>query len=574
MPPTGSRLAATIAPTRMLHHNGTLVIAVMIAGAALMGLEMVAPRLLAPFFGTSQPVWAVIIGVALLALAFGAWVGGFLADRWPDRRLLFRLLAWAGVVTALLPPIAQPVLAQAHSAIRALNLGVFSGALIAVLLLFALPLLLLATAVPFAVRLRLHEEPDGVALAGRVAGRLSALSTVGSLLGTFLTVLVFIPWIGTTRTIYLFAVVLVTFSAAVLRDSQALLLLLLVLALAWIVIPQTAGIRVAHCHECTIVTEVESLYQTIQVVHQPDIACAHDEPCPPVFLLVLNEGHALHSVYRTRFASSDNAIDLLTGGPWDYFAIAPFLYPDRDPSSIKRLALIGAGAGTIPKLFLATYGNDLHIDAVEIDGQIIDLARDYFAMEAQTSDAPNYHVHVADGRTWLAHSDTTYDIIGIDAYVQPYIPFHLTTVEFFREVQQHLHQDGVVVVNVARPPSGDDRLVDALATTIAAVFPQVFLIDTWSTNGHSSNVLVVGVNTPVGDGAENLRYNGATMPIPTLQTIIGWALVNGERPVRAFVPAPDHVPFSDDHAPVEWMTDAMMLSEIPRLLRTRTQEAP
>jgi hypothetical protein len=174
---------------------------------------------------------------------------------------------------------------------------------------------------------------------------------------------------------------------------------------------------------------------------------------------------------------------------------------------------------------------------------------------------------VADARHWLAGTDTTYDVIGMDAYRQPYIPFHLTTVEFFGEVRQHLTADGVAVVNAARPPSRDDRLVNAIATTMRDVFPQVFIMDTRGGDGRASNALIVGVNQPVGDGVAHFSASAAQMQHPALRTVMGWALHEGAGPVREFQPQQaQFAPFTDDRAPVEALIDLVMYDEVQTLV--------
>ncbi|MFN3374764.1 MAG: spermidine synthase, partial [Chloroflexus sp.] len=145
---------------------------------------------------------------------------------------------------------------------------------------------------------------------------------------------------------------------------------------------------------------------------------------------------------------------------------------------------------------------------------------------------------------------------------QPYIPFHLTTVEFFQEVKAKLTPRGVAVVNAGRPASGDDRLVNALASTMVAVFPQVYIIDT-----RFSNAIVIGVNQPVGDGVVNFIENAARIDIPALQLVMYWSLYEGRfGPLREFTPAMAQFrPFTDDHAPVEQLIDGLIFSEAGKI---------
>lgn len=540
-----------------------LLLVVFLAGVGTLGIEMVMPRLLAPFFGTSQPIWAVIIGMTLVYLAVGYHAGGRLADRWPDQRLLYRLITWAGLLCGLIPILSRPILHFAQQALVGFVAGGFIAALVGVILLFAAPVILMATVGPFAVRLHLHRAEGGIQAAGRTAGSISALSTVGSILGTFLPVLVLIPLLGTQATIYIFAGFLLLLGLIGLRDWRSLWMAGVVGGLAFYTLTTPAPIKEADCYRCRAIAEDESRYNYIQVVLQEYYGLDEQEPDMRL-LLRLNEGHANHSTYRLKFAQSGNPLDLLTSGPWDYFAVAPFFYPDRTPDSVTSLAMLGAAAGTIPKQFLAIYGPNTRINAVEIDPRIIEIGKDYFDMEAGDPRYPNYAAHAQDARYWLATTNQTYDVIGMDAYHQPYIPFHLTTVEFFREARAHLNERGVVVVNAGRPPNGGDRLVNAVATTMRSVFPQVFLIDTHKP--FSTSVLVVGVNQPVGDGVANFRANAERVEHEALYVVMQWAIHEGKLPLREFTPDQARFqPFTDDRAPVELLIDSLILSEAQHL---------
>ncbi len=549
-------------PTKT-ESNFFLLLVVFLAGIGTLGVEMVMPRLLAPFFGTSQPIWAVVIGMTLIYLAIGYRLGGSLADRHPDEQVLYRLIAWAGLLCGFIPLLAHPILRLAQQSLSSIAAGGFIAALIAVILLFAAPVILMAMVGPFAVRLQIHRMSEGIAAAGRTVGSISALSTLGSIVGTFLTVLVLIPTIGTERTVYLFAGFLLILGIIGLRDLRYGLMLLIVIGLAAYTLLTTEQIKSADCYRCTLLFETESRYNYIQVAEQR--ITFSDGSLDRRINLLLNEGQAIHSSYRTRYRETGDPVDLLTGGgPWDYFAVAPYFYPQRDPESVTSMALLGSAAGTIPKQFLAIYGAQSRVDAVEIDPRITRLGREYFDLEAGSPAYPNYTVHTQDARYWLETTDQTYDLIGMDAYHQPYIPFHLTTLEFFREVKTHLNPNGVAIVNAGIPPSGDDRLVNALASTMLAVFPQVFMIDTPS--GASS--ILVGVNRPVGDGVAHFVENATQIRVPALQVVMDWALTQGQRPVREFTPQHAHFPpFTDDHAPVELLIDAMMLREAQQLVQ-------
>ena len=540
----------------VIRSSRFLLLVVFLAGIGTLGIEMIASRLLAPFFGTSQPIWAAIIGMTLVYLAVGYRLGGALADRRPDERVLYQLICWAGLLTGFIPLVSQPILRLSQQALDNIVVGDFIGALVAVLLLFAAPVVLMAMVSPFAVRVQLKRVEAGIAGAGRTAGSLSSLSTVGSILGTFLTVLVLIPTIGTARTTYLFAAFLIVIGLIGLRDWRYLAMLAIVGALATYTLSTQGTIKSAACRTCSIIHEEESDSNYIQIATRtrPTISGETTDTVN----LILNEGQAIHSVYNLRYEETGDPFDLLTnGGPWDYFAVTPYFYPYRGPETVHSLLMLGSATGTMPKQFLALYGADARVDAVEIDRRIVANGRSYFGLDDAevSSKHPNYHVHIADARYYLETQAASYDVIGMDAYHQPYIPFHLTTVEFFRSVKAHLNADGVAVVNAGKAPSGDDRLGNVLATTMLQVFPQVFVIET----ANFGNQIVVGVNRPVGDGVRNFTQNYAGMSNPVIQTVMGWSITRGGRTVHEFTRADSHYePFTDDKAPVEQMIDSLI----------------
>jgi len=527
-----------------------LPVTVFLAGAGTLAIEMAAPRLLAPAFGTSQPIWAAVIGMTLLYLAVGYHVGGRWADAYAasDADMLARLIWYAGIATALIAPIAPPLISFARVALQQLEVGGFLGALVVALVLFAVPIILLAAVSPFAARLMLLGTDTSAV--GSALGRLSALATAGSLVGTFVASLWLIPQFGTTQALLWMAAGLIILAAWVSQRWRRLVgLLLVAVLLAWRLIYGPPSLA-AGCRDCVVQSTIESANNVIQV------ATRVDEVAGAQTLLLLNEGLAVHSIYNQRYTQSQDARDLLTGGgPWDYFVVAPYVLPDMQQDDITSMALIGAAAGTAANQFLAIYGDAAQVDAVEIDQAIVDVARRDFGMrDSHVADGnPNYRVHVADGRTWLAGQSTTYDVIGVDAYHQPYIPFHLTTVEFFRVVRDHLTPKGVVVLNAGLGADGDVRLAQTLATTMLEVFPNVFVLET----SQFGNWMLVGSMTNISDGAANFAANYQRIMHPALRTTMadvqGFAFLAHQR---------GDLVLYDDHAPVERLVDEMIFGAV------------
>ncbi len=496
-----------------------LYLTAFLGGMVSLGVELAASRLLAPFFGESLPVWAAVIGLILLYLTVGYFLGGRWADRSPHPATLYEIAVWGAWLVGPVPFVARPVLLLAAEGIARLNLPLTVGPFAAVLLLFAAPVTLLGCLSPFVIRLLV----DRVERTGGVAGRVYALSTKGSLLGVYLTVFGLIPALGTRNTFVVLSLALLLpalVGLARARPGRAVLYLwmpLTVLALAlWArsrpVRPQPGAIY-----------ETESAHHYIQVVERDGWR-----------YLFLNEGLGIHSVYRPGARR--------VGGTWDLFLVAPlFNPPPFSPDRVRSLAMVGLAGGTVPKLYTAFYG-PIPIDGIELDPVVVRVGREYFGMTE-----PNLQVTVGDGRAVLARSPRRYSVVGVDAYRLPYIPWHLTTAEFFGEVYRHLEEDGVVVVNVGRTP-GDDRLVAAIAATLRVVFPTVHAIDV----PNSFNTILVATVQPTM--AENLRANREVLADPDLRAIADEALEN-------LRPVPEGgIVLTDDRAPVEAITHAMILA--------------
>lgn len=509
--------------------RGARGLLVFVAGATTLAVELTASRLVGPYFGTSVQIWAVLIGMTLIYLTIGYEVGGRIADRLPYASTLYRVAVIAALFVALIPLIADPVLQFALRAFAASDAGAFLGALLAVNLLFALPLILLGATSPIAIRVAV----GNVQGAGQTAGSLYALSTLGSILGTFIPVLVFVPLIGTRNTFLAFSFALLAVSllglwrvaAPQLRYGATLPAFILFLTLAF----PSGAIKPLEEDGKVTLFETESIYNYIRVMQYKPL---------DVTILELNEGQAIHSVYNPK--------DLLTGGVWDYFLVAPYFANNLKPSEIKSMALIGSAAGTIAKQYTKFYG-PIWIDGAEIDPEIVAVGRQYFAMTD-----PNFHVHVQDGRYWLRNADRSYDVIAVDAYRPPYIPFHLTTKEFFTDIKNHLTDNGVLVINAGHTLS-DYGLVDVLASTMKDVFPNVYVLDVPMRGSPVGNSLVIGTRQPTR--IENFQKNLAKLDNPTLQQI--GASAQNVREVKS-----SFVVFTDDRAPIEEVVHRILINFI------------
>jgi spermidine synthase len=479
------------------------------AGAGSLATEIAAARLLAPYYGSSTVVWANVIGLVLASLSLGYWLGGRIADRRPNPRVLGGIVVVAAVLVAIVPFAAKPLLDLSVEGLDEISAGAVVGSFFAVLALFALPVTLLGMVAPFAIRLAIGD----VSAAGSVAGRLYALSTIGSLLGTFLSALIMIPLIGTQRTLLASATLVALAGTLLLGRRWALL----AVAMGALLAVPPGAVKA----QSGLVDEDESLYQYIQVVEKGSVR-----------RLYLNEGIAVHSVWRRD--------ELLTGGVWDTFLAVPPLL--GRPAA--RVAILGNAGGTVSRAFGRFYPA-AHIDGVELDPAVSKIGRRYFGL----GDNPNLDVHDADARPFLRRTDTRYDLIIVDAYRPPYVPFYLATREFFRLARERLRPGGVIALNVATVPD-DHRLAEAIAATLGAEFPEVL-----SWQPLRFNQIVIGLDEPAPLPVLRQRLAGGPRPLRALTRL----LANDLRPARK-----SGRPWTDDRAPVEWVTDRMIVEYAAR----------
>lgn len=510
-------------------HRRYLYLAVFTSGMTTLAVELSASRLLGNVYGTSNLVWANVIGLMLLYLTIGYFIGGRWADRFPYHTTFYRILIWGAFLSALIPLVSRPVLRTAATAVAGAEAALALGSFVSVLVLFSLPITLLGCVSPFAIRLAIHDPAE----AGQVSGQIYAISTLGSLLGTFVPVLFLIPELGTFRTFLLFSGLLYIVGLVGLLQHQGFK------ALRWLWMPVLIGALSAWALSgplrppaagAVLLYNDESAYNYIQI----------QEDAEGYRYLYLNEGQGIHSVWHPAIYQYN--------GTWDYFLAAPYFNaPPHLPADVESLLVIGLAAGTIPRQYIEVYGN-IRMDGIEIDPDIIAVGARFFDMNAESM--PGLTVYAGDGRYVLNTLQTDYSVIAIDAYRPPYIPWHLTTVEFFREVRDRLSPSGVVAINVGRT-STDRRLVDAMARTLAAVFPSVYALDVPG----SFNTLLYATQQPTS--ADNLTTNLESLPQDT-NPLLRVILTNS---VRSLVPtAPSTIIFTDDRAPVETLVDSLVIN--------------
>lgn len=500
-----------------------LFFTVFVGGMTTLAVEFTTSRMLQTVYGTSNIVWANVIGLVLLFLTAGYFIGGRWADRRPHAATFYGLVAAAGFSSVFFLLLMSYLLKSAVAALAALNIGAIGSSLVGVVLALAVPITLLGSISPFAIRLGMRDVGE----AGRISGQIYAISTLGSLLGTYLPVLLVIPLAGSRLTAVLFGTLLLLVGIVGLwrtgRHRAYLYIVVSLLLLPAIYFWGTGNIK---SYEGQLF-ETESAYNYIQVVRYGD--CNY---------LMLNEGQAFHSFY-----CEGNGVPRIS--VWSIMLAAPFFNPPPVAAEVAvgRMAVVGLAAGTIPKQYTRVFG-PVQVDGIELDPAIVAVGRNYFDLTD-----PNIHVIVGDGRYELNRLSGPYDVITLDAYKVPYIPWHLTTRQFFEEVRGKLAADGVVAVNVGRAP-GDRRLVEAVTATMAQVFPTIHTVDV----PQSLNTILFATVQPTA--FENLAANRSQLgaEVDPLLPLVLETAERGRVPTVA-----GDVVFTDERAPVETIVDSLVL---------------
>lgn len=412
-----------------------------------MALEMAASRFLAPYFGSSTIVWANIIGVIMAALALGYGLGGRIADKHPHFPVFYGVGIFGAMLLSLLPLVVQIFLNPITGSILTLPYWEVLGSFLMSVLLFGVPVTFLAMLSPYAVRLASSE----IASVGSHAGGLYSWSTVGSILGVYLSTFITMPFFGIKETMWIFASLMLILSITGIlltsRSSTRKTWLLLLFPIPVVFLTQMITIPVS----AKVLVQKESLYQHIKVL----------EKDPNTRYLVFNEGGGIQSVYHP-----DNSLTGFYYDPYPLFALQEGWQNKKE----LNVLIIGYAGGTIGKLFykMQPPGQKIHIDGVEIDPEVTALSKQYMGVRDEERT-----MFTQDGRTFLKSSTSKYDIIIIDAYTREhYIPPHLITQEFFKEVSDHLAKDGRVLFNI-NAKSQDSLLLSTTVNTLYTVFPYV-----------------------------------------------------------------------------------------------------
>jgi len=485
-----------------------LGVTVFLAGAAVLVMEILGARLLAPFFGSSQYVWSALIAVTMLSLAAGYRGGGRLADAAEPLSWLFRLLVLAGwLVVAVVPARSWVLPACAAQGLR-------SGALIAALVLLAPSLTLLGAVAPLAARVAVAE----LGSLGVTVGSLYALSTVGSLVGALAAGFVLVPALGVVKILLLSSLLLFGpagwFWWGAGRPADRLLWRLLLVAGAAVaaigVLRPAQPLPVENKADgWALLFREDSRYGLVEVVEYRSRR-----------LLIVD-------------GTLQTGIDLSSGSPLFPYAVAvPALLEAAAPAS-RRVCLVGFGGGVVAAKLAA---RGLAVESVEIDPTVKAAARRYFAEGA------GLPVAEEDGRMFLRETPPGhYDAVILDAYSGEAPPAHLFTVESYRLVRRAIGEDGVGIANLIAFADGPEgRLARCVDATIRSVFPWVEAFRVEQDRGITNVLFVFGMRPR---HLSRLRFAGLHPQIE--------AMVAGLLGRRLDLGGPDAFVLTDDYCPLD-----------------------
>ena len=494
--------------TGSLYKKLILEITVFTCGALVMIFEIIGSRILSPFIGTSTYIWTSLIGVILASLSLGYWLGGRLADRLPDIKLLAGVIFAAGGLISLTVLIKDVLL----SMIAGAAIGIEFKALIAALLLFAPASVCLGFVTPFAVRLRMTTVEN----AGRTVGRLYALSTVGSIVGTFAAGFFLIPFIGSVRTLYSIAACLIILSILLVPPSITKLnISTLVLFILGVAASETGAYLL---HERNGVRDIDTQYSRIQVFETNDPATGK------AIRAIATDPYFIQSAI---FLDSD---DLVFEYSRYYHLIRHF------KPNFKQTLIIGGAGYSFPKEYLRTYKNAM-LDVVEIDPRMTQIAREGFRLK---DDARMNIIH-EDGRMFINQAESgRYDAVLMDAFGSLFsVPTHLTTVEAVANIHRILTDDGVVIFNLGSAITGEgSRFLQAELRTYKQVFPQVYLfkVNADYNDERLQNLIIVA--------SKSTASNALISPDPEIARLLS-------NHYTADLPLNENI-LTDDLAPVEY----------------------
>ena len=437
-------------------------ITVFLCGALGMALELVAARILSPYVGSSNLIWTTIIGIMLTSMSIGYWLGGKIVDKKEDKNLLSLFLLAGAFFTSIIP-ILETLLVKPLSSITNELVLV---AIICSSIVFGIPSFILAMVSPFAVKLedKRHEE------IGKTSGKISSLSTIGSIVGTFVSGFLLIPNIGVRAIILIITIILFLLSFMMFENKNVKYSIYMVICLILLLGLNYYGKVIFEKDNTDIIRDVDSEYSRIWI---------KNVSTGEINYKTMQVDKGLES-YINKDTNEMGAAYLYYYDLFDYY--------NKDA---KSTLMIGGAAYTYPTYYLNKY-QDKTIDVAEIDSKMTELAIEEFGLDVEN---PRLKIYTQDGRSFLNNTKNKYDTILIDAFKGLNAPFELTTYEALNKARNTLNDNGIVITNIISSLEGkEDDFIEYEYATYKAVFPEVKLFKVRDLeNSSRQNLILVGL---------------------------------------------------------------------------------
>lgn len=454
-----------------------LELTVFFSGAVVMVLEIVGSRILSPYVGGSTFVWTSLIGIILGSLSIGYYIGGKIADKKHSPGTLSLLILISAALIGLTTLLKDPIL----TAIQQSDLGIRSASVLGAIILFAPASMFLGTISPYAIRLKMTD----VKTSGSTVGNLYAISTIGSIVGTFLAGFYLISVFGNTKLLLILSATLVIASIfpTLKKTSKSHIAAIIALLIGFFFVNNQISVAKAGF------IELDTQYNNIQIFDTKDIYTNK-----PIKMLKMN-----NTANSAMYLKSDELVFPYT----KFYRLADHFNPH-----IESGLVIGGAAYSYPKDFLTKHP-DANLDVVEIDPKLTELAKEHFRLK----DDPRLTSYHEDGRTYLNTTEKRYDAIYMDAFGSSYsIPYQLTTIETIEKMYEILNDDGVVITNIISAIDGDKgKFFRAEYKTYLEVFPQVYVFPVRDKNNTESaqNIILVAIKSddPATFTSENPELN-------------------------------------------------------------------
>jgi len=419
-----------------------LELTLFICGAVVMIFELVGSRVLGPYFGTSIFVWTSLIGIILGSLSFGYYFGGKISDKKPNLNSLSIIIFLAAISIGLTIFIKDFLLTYLQMHFTDIRIN----SVLASLILFSPASVLLGMVSPYAVKLKI----ENLNTSGSIVGNLYAISTAGSIIGTFLSGFYLIPQFGTNKLLLILSMTLILISLilSAKKYTKIKLSIFIIFIIGWYVV-----IRLNHISQANGFIDIDTIYNRIWIYN-------HNDSKTNKLVKIMGVNNENQS---SMFLDNDELVNEYT----KYYHLAKHFNPN-----FKKTLMFGGAGYSYPKDFLLKYPKAT-IDVIEIDPKVTELARTYFKL-TENSRLNIYH---EDGRVYLNKTQKKYDVIFGDAFSSHYsLPYQLTTKEAVQKKYDILNDNGVIIINIISAIKGEKgEFLRAEYATYKNIFPQVYL---------------------------------------------------------------------------------------------------